>query len=117
MTTHGLRDLLGSRVVDAAGNDVGIDVGIVHDAVAVQDGPVEIGSGALLRVDGLRIGGNGFATRPGYASEDMKGPWMLKALFRFLLRRGVEVPWSMVERWDDDTVDLSPEWSGSATRR
>jgi hypothetical protein len=113
MTTHRFSDLLGSRVVDAAGNDVGI----VHDAVAVQDGPVEVGFGALLRVDALHIGGNGFAARLGYTSDDVKGPWMLKVLFRFLLRRGVEVPWSMVERWDGDVVRLKPEWSGSATRR
>jgi sporulation protein YlmC with PRC-barrel domain len=111
--TRRLSELLGTRVVDAAGRDVGD----VHDVTAVQDGPLEPGFGALLRVDVLRVGGSGFATRLGYATPGLAGPRPLKALFGWLLRHGVEVPWSMVERWDDDAVWLKPEWSRPATRR
>lgn len=111
--TRRLSELLGTRVVDAAGHDLGK----IHDVTAVQDGPLEPGFGALLRVDVLRVGGSGFATRLGYATPDLKGPRPLKAFFGWLVRRGAEVPWSMVERWDDDAVHLKSEWSGSATRR
>ncbi len=108
-----LSELLGTHVLDADGNDLGE----IHDVVAVQDGPVELPFGALFRVETLRVGGWGFASRLSYAGDEMKGPWPLAAFFRWMTRHGVHVPWDMVESWEDDVVRLKPEWSRPATRR
>jgi hypothetical protein len=97
-----LGELLHSTVVDATGTAVGA----VDDVRLVQDGPLVDGFGHALRVDGLVVGRGALAVRLGYHRHAVKGPVLLKALFRTLERRARYVPWDRVEHWDGTTVVL-----------
>ena len=86
-----LADLIGSKVLDADG----VDVGRVGDVWLTQDGPPIGVFGAALRVDSLVIGRFGLASRAGYDRDDSRGP---APIAWFLHRRTAHRP---VFRWPD----------------
>jgi len=97
-----ISDLLGRRVVDVDGSDVGE----VRDVRLVQDGPLE-GVQAALRLDGLVVGGHGaLSVRLGYHRNHVRGPALLRSLFTALERRARYVPWLDVILDDDGPVRL-----------
>ena len=85
-----LSDLLDHDVVDEQGHELGI----VHEAHLVQDGPQIGGLDHALRLHGLYVGRGGAARRLGYVRGVVRGPWLL----RMLLRHGTVryVPWARV---------------------
>jgi uncharacterized protein YrrD len=97
-----LSELLHSHVVDVEGNDVGS----VDDVRLVQDGPLLLPFGAAFRVEGVVVGHRAVGVRLGYHRGDVKGPWLLKALFHRLERRARYVPWEDVVSWEDDVVRI-----------
>ena len=107
-----LSDLLDHDVVDEHGNDLGI----VHEAHLIQDGPPVAGVDLALRVHGLYVGRGGAARRLGYVRGVVRGPWLL----RLLLQHGTVryVPWARIrEMGDHITVsgvgrDLGPTAPG-----
>jgi hypothetical protein len=98
-----LSDLVHSRVVDAAGTDIGS----VEDVRLVQDGPLLAPFGDAFRVEGLMVGHRRVGTRLGFVRGGLRGPWLLRALFGGLERRARYVEWTDVERWDGTTVHLT----------
>src|ERR671911_2290995 len=83
-----LSELLGIPVVDEHGERVGV----VHDVVAVQDGPIIGSFGAALRVEALVVGRRGFWARLGLSAAHVRGPAAIVRLTG--LRGGTdEVPW------------------------
>jgi hypothetical protein len=98
-----IAELLRSGVVDAAGTPVGN----VEDVRLVQDSSYIEGFGAALRLDGLVVGTGAVAARLGYHRHGVRGPWLLKRIFRWLERRARYVQWSHVAEWDGETVRLS----------
>ena len=86
-----LSELLGIPVVDEDGGRVGV----VHDVVAVQDGPILGSFGAALRVDALVVGRRGLWARLGLSAAHVRGPAAIVRLTR--IRGGTdEVPWHAV---------------------
>ena len=65
-----LADVIGSRVVDSDGRDIGR----VGDVWLIQDGPPIGVFGAALTVEALVIGRFGLASRAGYEREGVRGP-------------------------------------------
>jgi sporulation protein YlmC with PRC-barrel domain len=85
-----LSDLLDRDVVDEHGHELGV----VHEAHLVQDGPPIEGRDHALRLHGLYVGRGGAARRLGYVRGVVRGPWLL----RMILQHGTVryVPWSRV---------------------
>ena len=75
-----LTDLLGSRVIDVEGKDAGF----VTDVRLVQDGPILGSFGAAFRVHGLVIGRTTIAAHMGFERRNVRGPWLLKRLFKLI---------------------------------
>jgi sporulation protein YlmC with PRC-barrel domain len=103
-----LSDLLGQRVVDAAG----AELGRVHDVRLVQDGPPVGPFGAGLRVTHLIVGPSAVASRLGYDRADVGAPWIVAAVARRLRRRALLVPWDEVEAMDGGVVTLTRRADG-----
>jgi hypothetical protein len=97
-----LSELIGAPVVDRDGTGVGP----VNDVRLAQDGPMMGSWGAALRVEGLLVGRATVGVRLGYERHDVRGPWLLRVLFRWLDRRGHYIPWDDVESFDGTTVRL-----------
>ena len=97
-----LADLIGSKVVDADGHDMGR----VGDVWLVQDGPPIGAFGAALRVEALVVGRFGLASRAGYEREDVRGPapiaWFLH---RQTAHRPV-VPWNDIASIEEGRIRL-----------
>ena len=87
-----LTDLLDADVVELGGGTLGH----VHDVRLVQDGPPLGSVGATFRISGLIVGGTSFGARLGFARAAVRGPWLLKRLFRRLHADARFVPWSAV---------------------
>ena len=87
-----LTDLLGSRVFDRRGNDVGF----VTDVRLVQDGPIVGDFGAAFRVHGLVIGRTTIAAHMGFERRNVRGPWMLKKIFSLIQGTPHYVAWGEV---------------------
>jgi hypothetical protein len=98
-----LSDLIDARAFDADGRRIGE----VEDVRLVQDGPMIEGFGHKLRVDGVMIGRRARGLRLGFGRADVRGPWLLKALFQRLERQGQYYAWEDVE-WEAATVRLRP---------
>jgi hypothetical protein len=94
-------ELIGCRVYDAEGQDVGT-VHDLHFRLRLQPD----GSQAC-QLDALECGGVGFGHRLGYGEHAMRGPWPLPQLFRYLARRSLAVPWSQVTALDRPRIDIS----------
>jgi sporulation protein YlmC with PRC-barrel domain len=84
-----LNELLGRRVVDAEGNDIGG----VADVRLVQDGPLLASQQAALRIDGLIVVERRATRLFGY--ERHVGP----ALLRWLVHRRLGQVWYLP--WED----------------
>ncbi|GAB2575127.1 hypothetical protein [Kribbella endophytica] len=94
-----LNELLGRRVVDAEGNDIGG----VADIRLVQDGPLLASQQAALRIDGLIVVEKRATRLFGY--ERHVGP----ALLRWLVHRRLGQVWYLP--WEDvaevtETVEI-----------
>ncbi len=85
--------MIGCRVIDADGEDVGG----VHD---VRLEAVTVDGCQTYRVIGLLVGEVSLATRLGYGRDELQGPWPLPLLFGRLARRSRLVDW-------DDVVEVA----------
>jgi hypothetical protein len=95
-----LSELLKHEVVDGSGKSLGE----VQDVRLVQDGPNVGTFGPSLRVDGVVIGRRAAGVRLGYHRDEVKGPWVLRALFRRLEKRGRFARWDQLEIGDDRII-------------
>lgn len=97
-----LAQLLGKRVLDRTGRDLGT----VHDVRLVRDGP-EIGSfGAAFRVHSLVVGGGAIGTRLGLERKQVRGPWPLKALLGRRHAERISVHWRDLSSIEERVVRL-----------
>ena len=96
-----LSELLGCRVVDGAGEDIGG----VADVRLIQDGPVQTSMLAALRLDGLIVV-RGRSTRLlGY--ERHVGPALLRWVFHGRINDVRYLPWRDVAAIADGVVRTS----------
>jgi sporulation protein YlmC with PRC-barrel domain len=93
-----LSELLGRRVIDADGDDIG---GIA-DVRLVQDGPLQGTTHAALRIDGLIIVEGRDTDLFGY--ERHVGPALLRWLVHRRLGSVHYLPWDDVDRIDAGAV-------------
>ncbi|MFC6159474.1 PRC-barrel domain-containing protein [Kribbella jiaozuonensis] len=93
-----LNELLGRRVFDADGNEIGG----VADVRLVQDGPLLMSMQRALRVDGLIVVENRATRLFGY--ERHVGPELLRRLVHARLGSVWYLPWNEVEAITDNTV-------------
>jgi sporulation protein YlmC with PRC-barrel domain len=87
-----LSDLLGSLVIDEAGEPAGR----VHEVRAVQNGPLQDAFGAALTLDGLIVGKRSIGTRLGLDRPDVKSPAALRFVFEHLKGQRLYVPWHSI---------------------
>jgi sporulation protein YlmC with PRC-barrel domain len=97
-----LNDLLGRRVIDTHGRDIGG----VADVRLVQDGPLQTSMQDALRIDGLIVVENRSTRLFGY--ERHVGPALLRWLVHRRLGAVWYLPWPDVERITDKTIEISP---------
>jgi sporulation protein YlmC with PRC-barrel domain len=97
-----LTDLLGARLFDR----VGTDLGKVLDVWLVQDGPPIGPFGAALRVDRLVAGTLGLGSRLGYERPSVTGPWPLAWYFHRRNAGRVAPSWSDVAVIEERRVRL-----------
>jgi sporulation protein YlmC with PRC-barrel domain len=97
-----LSEILGMPVAHQDGHSLGV----VHDVRLELSG--EYGQREALQLSGLVAGPGGVATRLGYGSTEVTGPWMLRTLFRWLSRRTVYIPWSEVRLDGEQLVVTAP---------
>ena len=102
-----LSEVLGTPVVTTSGDDLGR----VRDVLVVQDGPLGANGHARLRLHALAVGTRSFGTQLGYTQGTVRGPWILRVLWRRAPRM---VPWTaIVQRHRDrivvDETKLEPE--------
>lgn len=94
-------DLLGRRVFDAQG----ADLGAVTDLRCVQDGPLR-GSMAAPRVHVLIVSPRRVGSLLGYERRSHRGPWLIRVIVRRLHHRLIEVPWETVQL-ESDRITLT----------
>jgi hypothetical protein len=94
-----LNELLGHRVLDRAGDDIGG----VADVRLVQDGPLQPSMQAAFRVDGLIVVEKHATRLFGY--ERHVGPALLRWLVHRRLGAVWYLPWEDVERIADGVVE------------
>jgi sporulation protein YlmC with PRC-barrel domain len=87
-----LNDLLGSLVIDEAGEPAGR----VHEVRAVQNGPLQDAFGAALTLDGLIVGRGSIGTRLGLDRSDARSPAALRIIFEHLKGQRLYVPWDSI---------------------
>jgi len=97
-----LADLIGSRLVDADGRDVGR----VGDVWLIQNGPPIGVFGAALTVDALVIGRFGLASRAGYEREGVRGPAPIAWYLRRRTAHRQVVPWNDVLAIEEGRIRL-----------
>lgn len=95
-------ELIGCRVVDPRGQDVGH----VHDLVFRHEHPGDEDDAPRFELAGLECGKAGIGDRLGYTRDAMAGPWPLTVLFRWLGRRSLFVPWSKVTTVDRPRIEI-----------
>jgi len=93
-----LSELLGVRVVDAQGNDIGG----VADVRLVQDGPLQPSMQAALRVDGLIVVERKVTQLFGY--ERHVGPALLRRIVHSRLGAVWYLPWQDIDQISPDLV-------------
>jgi sporulation protein YlmC with PRC-barrel domain len=93
-----LNELLGHRVLDADGNELGG----VADVRLVQDGPLLVSMQRSLRIDGLIVVENRATRLFGY--ERHVGPELLRRLVHRRLGEVWYLPWTEVEQISGGTV-------------
>jgi len=92
-----LSELLDRPVVDAAGRRLGK----VRDVRLVQDGPIMSGTQAAMRVDGVVVSRGWRGVRLGYLRAEVRGPWLLRAIFGRLERAARTIPLRDLA-WNDE---------------
>jgi hypothetical protein len=98
-----LSELLGDEVYDADG----AKLGLVVDALAVQDGPPAPGGlDQSLRLAGLVVGRAGLGVRLGFHRAGVKGPWPMRVVMERFDRRCRFVAWDQVASWNDGRIDV-----------
>ena len=98
-----LSDLVDAVVLDADGSVRGE----VEDVRLVQDGPLVEGFGHKLRIDGVAIGKRHRGLWLGFGRSNVRGPWLLKAIFGRLERHAEYYAWDELE-WEPGVVRLKP---------
>ncbi|QNE21300.1 hypothetical protein F1D05_29520 [Kribbella qitaiheensis] len=93
-----LTELLGVRVLDAHGNDIGG----VADVRLVQDGPLQPSMQAALRVDGLIVVERRASQLFGY--ERHVGPALLRRIVHSRLGAVWYLPWQDIDQISPDIV-------------
>jgi hypothetical protein len=96
-----LSDLVNATALDADGRVLGE----VEDVRLVQDGPFVEGFGLKLRVDGVVIGKRSRGLRLGFGRANVRGPWLLKAIFSRLERHARYYTWDELD-WEPGVVRL-----------
>jgi hypothetical protein len=94
-------ELIGCQVHDRHGQVVGT----VHDLrfrVHIRPDGTQ-----ACQLELLECGGIGLGHRLGYGEHAMRGPWPFPALFRYLARRSLAVPWSQVTTVSRVRIDIS----------
>jgi sporulation protein YlmC with PRC-barrel domain len=99
MTTTRLSALLHRPVVDERGEQLGV----VHDVVAVQAGPVTGGLDARIEVTALLIGARGVRDRLGLSPAHVRGPLPMRILCG-AGRSTDTIPWRDVTSVEDDRI-------------
>lgn len=97
-----LTEVLGARVVDRDGTELGP----VRDVRLVQRGPLVGTFGSALVVDELIVGGRPMAQRLGYDCGQVGGPWLIGLVARRLSRRAIVVPWDQVASVEARSIRL-----------
>jgi hypothetical protein len=97
-----LSNLLGVRVQDARG-----DERVVTDVRMVQDGPILGSFGAALRVDGLVVNRHRFGAHLGIDRAGVRGPGLVKALFRYLQRDAGYVTWDRIRSIEQGVIRIA----------
>lgn len=93
-----LSELLDRAVVTADGRPLGK----VRDVRLVQDGPLLAGgTQAALRVDAVIVSRGWRGVRLGYLRGEVRGPWLLRAIFGRLERKARAIPLRDLQ-WDDE---------------
>ena len=93
-----LSELLDRAVVTADGRRLGK----VRDVRLVQDGPILAGgTQAALRVDAVIVSRGWRGVRLGYLRGEVRGPWMLRAIFCRLERKARAIPLRDLV-WDEE---------------
>jgi sporulation protein YlmC with PRC-barrel domain len=105
--------LLGVTVHD----ETGAELGEVHDAMLVQDGPPIETFGAALRMHGLLAGRGSTWARLGFDRDRVSGPWVFKALARRASSRALFLPWHAVRSRDGDRVVVEARHQRPVTHR
>jgi len=96
-------DLLGSTVFDSDGEPVGA----VRDLRLTAGGRIVADSGQpAYRVSALECGPIGIAHRLGYGQRQIKGPWPLTVLLRWMIRRSVLIDWADVIGVHEGRIDI-----------
>jgi hypothetical protein len=98
-----LSELLASSVVDRQGRSIGR----VRDVRLVEDGPLVDGVQAAFRVDAVLVGGGKTGTRIGYERGEVRGPLLVRWVFRRAERRAQTIPMTDLE-WDVEQRLLRP---------
>src|SRR5690349_3046336 len=96
-----LTELLGTEVVTTDGDELGR----VHDAVLVQDGPMGANGRAGLRLHAIAVGRRSFGAQLGYVQGTVEGPWLLRQLLR---RPPRLIPWSAIVQRDEHRIVVDP---------
>jgi sporulation protein YlmC with PRC-barrel domain len=94
-----LNELLGHRVTDAAGHDIGG----VADVRLVQDGPLQPSMQAALRIDGLIVVERKTSRLLGY--ERHVGPALIRRLVVRRLGNVWYIPWEDIVRITEGVVE------------
>lgn len=87
-------DLIGARVFDSAGEEIGK----VHDIRAVRDDNNDVV--APYAVSHLLVSARSIGTRLGYGYGHMHGPWPLSALADRAIARSYAVAWPQIQSVD-----------------
>ncbi len=95
-------DLLGARVVTAGGRQLGVVTGLQ----CTPDGPKKRGTLPAPVLRGLFVAHHGVGAALGYRQEEQRGPWLVRAVMRWLHRTDRLVDWSDVERVGDRVIRL-----------
>jgi sporulation protein YlmC with PRC-barrel domain len=95
-------ELLRMRVFDVDGKEIGE----VSDARFIRDGPVQGAFGPGYRLQGLVVGKGSFGVRLGFDRASVKGPWLLKKMFRKLHADTKFVDWSHIDAIEEEEIRL-----------
>jgi sporulation protein YlmC with PRC-barrel domain len=108
-----LSELLGCAVQDRDGHRLGT----VTDVRLAQIGKVD-GPGAELVVESLLVSRRATGSLFGYERRSEQGPWLVRAVVRWMHRNGFLVIWDDVADWrvTDRAVVLAPGHRRRPTR-